>query len=215
VFHQAVVIAGGNAPLSAAQLAGASLFTSNAGVVTASTTAGNAGTLQANISDDQGAAVAAKYAWEQFKFFAGYDFEQATNPHDNLGIGATNDQGGYILSTVNNFAYPHAKILQTEWTGVRYAYDPRTEIAFSLYHTGQNQYGTAAQDATCSAKTQRSKAPQCAGGLYAGSLYVDYHFTKRLDAYGGVEVSNVEGGLASGFNYYTNWAPTAGVRYSF
>ncbi len=230
-YHQATIMAGGNAPLSAAQLT-ASSFTPITGAAVAST-GNNLNTLNGIITDTTGAAIAAKYTWSQFKFFVGYDYENLNNPHDPLGIGATNDQGGYALSQANNHFYAHARILQTVWTGVKYAYDPKTDITLSYYHVNQNQYGDAGQDATCSAASQNLRAAQCAGTLDAVSLYADYHFTKRFDIYGGMEVSNVEGGLAGGTlplgskvgtpvsaanygnNYYTNWAPTVGVRYTF
>lgn len=59
------------------------------------------------------------------------------------------------------------------------------------------------------------------------SAFADYHFTKRFDVYGGLEVSTVSGGIAGGtvtgagaltapgFNYYTNWAPVVGARFTF
>lgn len=225
VYHQAVVIAGGNSPLSASQLT-QSVFTSNSGVVVNST-GNNLNTLQSLISDNAGFAIAAKYTWNQFKFFAGYAHDELQNPSNNVGIGAQNDQGGYVMSSVNNGFYPHPKVLQTIWAGVRYAYNSKTDIVGAYYHVSQNQFGTVYQNATCNAVTQNAKAAQCAGDLNAGSFYIDYHFTKRFDIYTGMEVSTVNGGLAGGtvsttgkltglgFNYYTNWAPVVGARFTF
>ncbi|WP_374544757.1 porin [Rhodoblastus sp.] len=226
VYHQAVVIAGGNSPLSASQLT-SSVFTSNTGI-TVNSTGNNLNTLQALISDNAGFAIAAKYTWNQFKFFAGYAYDELQNPSNNVGIGAMNDQGGYILSSVNNDFYPHPKVLQTFWTGLRYAYNDKTDIVGAYYHVNQNQFGTDAQNLTCStAFSQNTKAAQCAGTLDSGSAYVDYHFTKRFDVYGGMQVSAVNGGLAGGtvstsgkltamgFNYYTNFAPVVGARFVF
>jgi predicted porin len=229
-FHQSVGIANGNSPLSATQLAGYSAFTSNTGVATNSIGNINSNTLQAGVADTTGGAIGAKYTYNQFKFYGGWSHVIFHNPADNVGIGADNDQGGYVLSQVNNAPYHQARLLDTFWTGVKYAYDPKTDITLSYYHVLQNQYGTAAQIATCTAPTQNAKAAQCSGTLDAVSLYVDHHFTKRFDVYAGMMVSNVEGGLAGGtlasgqtkitganlgYNYYTNWAPTAGVRYTF
>ncbi len=227
VYHDAVVIAGGNAPLSAAQLAGASAFVSNTGL-TVNSFGNNFNSLQALISDNTGFAIAAKYTWNQFKFFAGYAHDELQNPSDNVGIGADNQQGGYMLSSVNNDFYTHPKVLQTFWTGVRYAYNDKTDIVGAYYHVSQNQFGTVYQNMTCStAATQNAKAAQCAGALDAVSAYLDYHFTKRFDVYTGLEVSTVNGGIAGGtvsatgklsalgFNYLTNWAPVVGARFTF
>ncbi|WP_298351679.1 porin [Rhodoblastus sp.] len=228
VYHDAVVIAGGNSPLSAAQLAGASAFVSNMGGPTISSIGNNINTLQALISDNTGFALAAKYTWSQFKFFAGYAHDELQNPSQNVGVGAMNQQGGYQLSSVNNDFYTHPKILQTAWTGVRYAYSSQLELIAAYYYVHQNQFGTTAQNLTCvTAKTQNAKAAQCAGDLNAVSAFADYHFTKRFDVYGGLEVSTVNGGIAGGtvttagvlkdigFNYYTNWAPVVGARFTF
>ncbi len=217
-FHQAVAIAGGNSPLSPAQLGGVSVFTSNTGAVTNSIGNVNNNTMQGVISDNTGGAIAAKYTYEQFKFYAGWSHVIYHNPENNAGIGSDNDQGGYILSQVNNFNYPYAKILNTEWIGLRYAYDPKTELVLAYYHEGQNQFGSAAniKAGNCNTKpSQNLYASYCSGTLDAVSGYVDYHFTKRFDAYAGMMVSNVAGGIANGYNYYTNWAPTAGVRFTF
>jgi predicted porin len=218
-FHQSVGIASGNSPLSATQLAGFSAFTSNTGLVTNTIGSSNLNTLQAIVSDTTGGAIGAKYTWNQFKFFAGWSHVIFHNPSNNVGIGAQNDQGGYILSQVNNFGYPNARLLDTVWTGVKYAYDPKTDIVLAYYHVNQNQYGSFAQVTSttsgCNMAHQNARAPQCAGELNAGSLFVDYHFTKRFDVYGGIEVSNVGGGLSNGYNYYTNFAPSAGARFTF
>lgn len=213
-YHQAVVMAGGNSPLSAAQLT-SSTFVNTLGQTVVST-GNNLNTLQANISDDAGAAIGVKYTWNQFKFFAGFDNEVLQNPKDNLGIGADNDEGGYLLSQVNNDNYYHARVLQTVWVGVKYAYDPKTDFTVGYYHTYQNQFGSPTVVATCAtATTQSAKPGECSGTLDVASAFVDYHFTKRFDAYGGLEVSAVNGGLASGYNYYTNWAPVVGARFTF
>ncbi len=153
-YHQATIMAGGNAPLSSAQLTN-STFTPTSGPVVTST-GNNLNTLNGIITDTAGAAIAAKYTWTQFKFFVGYDYENLNNPHDNLGIGATNDQGGYALSQANNHFYAHARTLQTVWTGVKYAYDPKTDITLAYYHTSQNQYGDAGAD-----RDLQRRYPEC------------------------------------------------------
>jgi predicted porin len=205
-------------PLTAAQLAGASTFTSNTGKVTNTIGAINNNTMAGTVSDNYAAVIAAKYTWNQFKLFAGYAYVNYSNPSQNVGIGADNLQGGYILSTVTNNAYPNNKVLQTEWAGVKYAYDPRTDFTVAYYHEGYSQYATTAtlKEGVCNHKnSQNLLAATCAGDLNAVSVLADYHFTKRFDVFAGMMVTNVSGGFASGFLYYTNWAPTAGARFTF
>ena len=229
-YHQAIST---GTPLSAAQLNGAGAFTSNTGLVTNSIGAYNGNTLAATVSDNTGFAIGAKYTWNQFKFFAGWSHVIYHNPANNVGLGAQNDQGGYQLSTVNNRAFPNAKLLDTFWGGVKYAYDPKTDLVLAYYHEGQNNYGTVANLQTCSlqgyvsnvngvtingTKYAYQAAPRssaCSGTLDGVSGYVDYHFTKRFDIYAGMMYSVVGGGIASGYFNVNNWAPTAGVRYTF
>ncbi len=246
-FHQSTAM--GSSGLSSAQLGGISTFTSNnfVGNVAQSTVSygnNNANTLAATVSDTTGGILAAKYTWNQFKFFAGWSHLIFHNPENNVGIGAQNDQGGYVMSTVNNAGYPHARLLDTEWVGFRYAYDPKTEFAFAYYHAEQNGYGFAANTpgvsntasnslATCGlpayisnvngatingVKFAYQSAPRsstCSGTLQAGSGFVDYHFTKRFDVYAGVMYSVLGGGLQSAAFSASNWAPTIGARFTF
>ncbi|MBV9531002.1 MAG: porin, partial [Bradyrhizobium sp.] len=51
------------------------------------------------VTDNTAVMVAAKYAWDPVRFFAGYEHIRQNNPSQPLGVGAT-AQGGYILSGV-------------------------------------------------------------------------------------------------------------------
>jgi predicted porin len=216
-FHQAVSVG----PLNGAQaFTGASTFTPNVGAPVTSIGV-NANTLTGTISDNTGWALAGKYTYGPWKFYAGWAHVIFHNPSENVGVGAQNDQGGYSLSTVNNAAFPHAKLLDTLWLGARYAYDAKTEIFSAFYMERQNGYGSAANLATCAlpayiAYNQTSpRSGTCAGNLYGASAYVDYHFTKRFDVYGGLMYTSVTGGIASGYFSASNWAPTVGARFTF
>jgi predicted porin/cell division protein FtsB len=225
-FNQAVNI---SAPLSAAQLSGISTFTSNnwasataLGVTTTSFVTTNSGTLAATAADVTGGAIGAKYTWEQFKFYSGWAHEVFHNPKNNVGLGSQNDQGGYVLSSVNNANYYHARLLDTFWFGVKYAYDPKTDIIATYQFITQNGYGSPTQLSTCSmatfVRTGAGSAPRssaCSGTINQAAAYVDYHFTKRFDVYGGLNFETLDGGLASGFIYTTQWAPTVGARFVF
>jgi len=169
------------------------------------------------VTDNTAVMVAAKYTWDPFKFFGGYEHIRQTNPSNPLGVGAS-AQGGYLLSGVEDKNLDSPKIVQVAWTGVKYAYDSKTDITLSYYRQWQNDFRVPS---TCSpAAGFRSS---CAGYLNEGSLYADHHFTKRFDAYAGIAYSNVSGGLAIAiphgpgvpYNYNSNLAPTLGGRFAF
>jgi predicted porin len=169
------------------------------------------------VTDNTAVMVAAKYAWDPFDFFGGYEYILQRNPKDPLGIGAT-AQGGYLLSGVEDNNLDSAKLVQVFWTGVKYAYDKRTDVTLSYYHEDQNDFRVPS---TCSAAAGFRSS--CAGTLDEVSLYGDYHFTKRFDVFAGVAYSDVTGGLAIAiphgpgvpYLHNNNTAPTAGARYAF
>jgi predicted porin len=169
------------------------------------------------VTDNTAVMVAAKYTWEPFKFFGGYEHIRQNNPSNPLGIGAS-AQGGYLLSGVEDNNLDSTKVVHVGWTGVKYAYDSKTDLTLSYYRLQQNTYRVPP---TCSPKAGFRSS--CSGYLNEGSLYVDHHFTRRIDAYAGIAYSNVSGGLAiaiphgPGVPYYhdNNLAPTIGVRFIF
>jgi predicted porin len=178
---------------------------------------GTANTEYGIVTDNTAVMVAAKYKWNQFRFFGGYEYIRYTNPANPLGVGAT-AQGGYLLSGVEDNNLDSPKKVQVAWTGVKYAYNSRTDLTFSYYYEGQNDFRVPA---TCSpAAGFRSS---CAGQLNEVSFYVDYRLSKRFDVFTGVAYSDVSGGLAiaiphgPGVPYFfdDNIAPVVGGRYAF
>ena len=169
------------------------------------------------ITDNDAIMVAAKYAWNQFKFYGGYEYVRQVNPANPLGVGAT-AQGGYILSGVEDNALGAPKNVQIFWTGVKYALNSQTEFTLSYYDEIQGNFRVPS---ACGG-TAGLLAP-CAGNLYEVSFYGDYHFTKRFDVYAGIAYSAVSGGLSiaiphlPGVPYLhdSNIAPTVGARYTF
>jgi len=159
---------------------------------------------------------AAKYAWDPFKFFAGYEYIWQNNPSDPLGVGAS-DQGGYVMSGVEDNNLDSEKIVQIWWAGVKYAYDSKTDITLSWYQQRQNDFRVPQ---TCAPGNFRAS---CAGTLNEGSLYTDHHFTKRFDGFAGIAYSFVTGGLAIAiphgpgvpYLHNNNFAPTVGGRFTF
>jgi predicted porin len=168
------------------------------------------------VTDNTAIMFAAKYTWDPFKFFLGYEHIQQFNPTNPLGIGAA-AQGGYLLSGVEDNNLDSPKLVQVAWTGVRYAYDNKTQITLSGYHQWQNDFRVPA---ACPPTSFRAS---CSGFLSEYSLYADHHFTKRFDLFAGVTYSMVSGGLAIAiphgpgvpYNYDNNLAPVVGGRFSF
>jgi len=189
----------------------------NTNRITGANLIGTENTEYGIVTDNTAIMLAAKYSWDPFKFYAGYEHIQQFNPSNPLGIGAS-AQGGYLLSGVEDKNLDRPKIVQIWWTGVKYAYDIKTDITAAWYHQQQNDFRLPP---TCS--TAAGFRASCAGTLNEFSLYADHHFTKRFDAYAGIAYSNVSGGLAiaiphgPGVPYLnkSNTAPTVGARFTF
>ena len=173
-------------------------------------------TVYGIVTDNNAIMVAAKYAWDPFKFYGGYEYIWQNNPSNPLGVGA-DDQGGYLMSGVEDTNLDSQKQVLIWWTGVKYAYDKKTDITLSWYQQRQNTFRVPA---TCGPGNFRSS---CAGTLNEVSLYVDHHFTKRFDGFAGITYSDVSGGLAIAiphgpgvpYNFPNNLAPTVGGRFAF
>jgi len=173
-------------------------------------------TVYGIVTDNNAIMVAAKYAWDPFKFLAGYEYIWQNNPANPLGVGAE-DQGGYIMSGVEDNNLDSEKLVNIWWTGVKYTYRSKTDFTFSWYQQRQNDFRIPP------ACTPQSFRASCAGTLNEGSFYVDHHFTKRFDGYAGIAYSWVSGGLAIAiphgpgvpYNSDNNCAPTVGARFAF
>jgi predicted porin len=177
-------------------------------------------TVYGIVTDNRAIMVAAKYTWDRFKLFAGYEYIRQANPKNPLGIGAS-DQGGYVLSGVEDNNLDSPKHVQIWWTGGKYAIDSKTDVTLSWYHQLQNDFRVPA---TCSTDPSiGNMRASCAGTLNEESLYVDRHFTKRFDGFAGIAYSYVKGGLAIAiphgpgvpYKYDNNCAPTVGGRFTF
>jgi len=174
-------------------------------------------TLYGIVTDNNAFMATGKYTGDQFKFFAGFEYIWQNNPHNPLGVGAS-DQGGYIMSGVEDNNLDSEKILRIWWTGVKYAYDKKTDITFAWYGQLQNNFRVPQ---TCSVAA--GFRASCAGALNEGSLYTDHHFTKRFDGFAGLAYSFVYGGPAIAiphgpgvpYLHNSNFAPTVGGRFSF
>jgi predicted porin len=174
-------------------------------------------TVYGIVTDNNAVMVATKYTWDAFKFFAGYEYIWQNNPANPLGVGAS-DQGGYLMSGVEDNNLDSEKLVNIWWTGAKYSYRSKTDVTFAWYQQRQNDFRLPP---TCSASAGFRSS--CAGALNEGSLYVDHHFTKRFDGFAGIAYSYVSGGLNIAiphgpgvpYNSDNNFAPTIGARFAF
>ena len=174
-------------------------------------------TVYGIVTDNNAVMVAVKYTWDPIKFFAGYEYILQNNPQNPLGVGAS-DQGGYIMSGVEDNNLDSEKLVNIWWTGAKYTYRSKTDFTFAWYQQRQNDFRLPP---TCSASA--GFRASCAGTLNEGSFYLDHHFTKRFDAYAGIAYSWVSGGLGIAiphgpgvpYNSDNNFAPTVGSRLTF
>jgi predicted porin len=178
---------------------------------------GTANTVYGIVTDNNAIMFAAKYTLSSLKFFGGYEYIRQNNPSNPLGVGAT-DQGGYVLSGVEDNNLDSTKIVQIWWTGMKYAYNPKTDITWAWYGQVQNDFRLPP---TCSSAAGFRSS--CSGTLNEGSLYLDHHFTKRFDGFAGIAYSFVTGGLSIAiphgpgvpYLHNSNYAPTVGGRFTF
>ncbi len=189
----------------------------NTNPVTGDNVVGTTNTVYGIVTDNNGIIVAAKYAVDRFKLFAGYEYIWQNNPSNPLGVGAS-VQGGYFMSGVEDKNLDNEKLVQIWWTGAKYTYRKKTDITVAWYQQRQNDFRSPP---TCSASAGFRSS--CAGTLNEGSLFADHHFTKRFDGFAGIAYSYVTGGLGiaiphgPGVPYFSNnnFAPTAGGRFTF
>src|SRR3984957_16454704 len=131
-------------------------------------------TLNGIVTDNNAMMLAVKYKWNRFRFYAGYEYIWQNNPLNPLGVGAS-DQGGYVLSSVEDNNLDSEKLVNIWWAGAKYAVDPKTDVTFAWYQQRQNDFRIPPE---CSASA--GFRASCAGSLNETSLYADHHLTKRF-----------------------------------
>ncbi len=162
--------------------------------------------LAATISDNTAYTLSASYTGGPFKVSGGYEHIKFENPSLPVAAGFAG-LGGYWISVTNNTAFPHPKVFQVSWVGLKYLITPDLDITGAYYHYDQNAYGAV--------KCSTTAAANCSGNESVFSARLDYRLTKRLDVYAGAAYSKVEDGLANGFLHDSNVDPTIGVRFQF
>jgi predicted porin len=192
----------------------------NTNQITGTNLISTSNTLYGIVTDNSAVMAAVKYSSDSVKVFAGYEYIWQNNPANPLGVGAS-DQGGYILSGVEDNNLDSEKLVQIWWTGAKYTYRKKTDVTFAWYQQRQNDFRIPS---TCSTNPSiGNMRASCAGTLNEGSIYLDHHFTKRFDSFVGVAYSFVSGGLDIAiphgpgvpFLNDNNLAPTVGSRFAF
>ena len=173
---------------------------------------------------------------DKVTLFGGFQYVTMSNPeHPQSWYNDYSTIGGYQLFTNQNFlkygsvgdiAYGTDRVVETAWAGAKYETGPWALVAaYYWYH--QNDYITASARNCVSqtAKNVTDKAANhfagytvgtnCAGDVNQGSFLVDYTFNKHLDVYAGVTLSEIGGGLSSGYLQDTGAAVTTGLRLKF
>ena len=184
--------------------------------------------LMATLSNNTGVMLLAKYKWGAWTLSGGYTWFRQANPSDTYPNGFKTI-GGYSVPGQITFpkSNPLSKIFTTTWitynaytdnrfapfffVGAKYAVNPQLDLAGAFYYLSQNDYNTS----PCTGQGINISSSKCAGSTDFYSFLIDYRPVKRVDLYAGVEVSNVYGGLANGYQKVQDIAPTAGLRVRF
>jgi predicted porin len=171
--------------------------------------------LLATLANVTTVLLAARYKWDRTELYAGYSFARLANPSDAFPNGFHTIASGIFVppSEVNADYYDVNQILHTIWAGAKYNVRANLSIAASFTYQWQNDFLPA--PATCTGSGVNTSSPRCAGSQSAISILIDYKPVPRVDLYGGMMVSNVYGGLASGYFKAQNIDPTIGLRIRF
>jgi predicted porin len=173
--------------------------------------------LSATISNDTSIMLLGKYTWNQLTLFGGFeDIEYAapTSNWDRAGNFFTALGGYEAKNGGDKFFTP--EYFQIFWTGAKYAFTPDLVGTIAYYHYNQDFYQSAAVPiAACSSSAHSN----CAGTLDAISALIDYRFgfAQKFDVYAGAMFSQVNNGLANGYQTggHVNIDPTVGLRFRF
>jgi len=171
--------------------------------------------LKATLSNNTGFLLAAKYKWNPFEVYGGYIYTRLADPSDAFTNGfPTIAQGIFVPpGAVNSTDYNVNRILNTFWTGAQYDVSSDLNLSTGIYYQTQNNY--LQPPAICIGSGTGTSSRKCAGSLSGVSAVINYKPVKRVIVYAGVMVSNVTGGLASGYFKSQNIDPGAGIRVRF
>jgi predicted porin len=171
--------------------------------------------LRATLANVAAALVAARYKWDQWEIYAGYSYARLSNPSDAFPNGFPTIARGIFVppGEVNATFYDVNQVLHTVWAGAKY--ELRSDLSLAAGFTYQVQNNFLPPSEACTGSGVNTSSPRCAGSQLAISFLADYKPVPRADLYAGVMVSNVYGGLASGYFKPQNIDPTIGLRIRF
>jgi len=196
--------------------------------------------LKATLSNNTGVLFTAKYQWQAWTFYGAYTWLRQGDTTDTFPNGFRTIGGwnvpGTIPSTfrgaskfwptqwISYTTYAIPRIAPYFWVGAKYAVTPQLDVIGAFYYLQQSDYNTTACTGTLFSTVQpngnkltvaRSSNGACAGSEDFFSVLIDYRPFKRVDLYAGLFVSNLYGGLESGYPATQNISPTAGIRIRF
>ncbi|THD44416.1 MAG: porin [Bradyrhizobium sp.] len=200
--------------------------------------------LKATLADVNAGVIGAKYKVDKLTLYSGYENARLSSPSNYANyVGNTynfNDSWTNYPGVVQADAFGHGtgktEDLQVVWLGAKYGVLSNLDAAVGYYHEWQNNYDinpNAAKNGTtaCAAFSTQTGGKNvvtttgaigkgtvnsdCAGHTDAVSGMLDWRPVKRVDIYSGVMISQVAGGMASGYIHTENVSFTSGVRLAF
>ncbi len=198
--------------------------------------------LKATLSNNTGFMALAKYTWGSLAVSGGYTWFKQSDPSGTFPNGFQTIGGWNVPATIPS-TFPDAKKLwPTQWIsyttyaepriapfwfiGAKYAVTPQLDVAAAFYYLSQTDYNSSTTPCANTNTTfvepngykftvSRSNNSACAGSEDFISFLIDYRPVQRVDLYAGVMISNVYGGIASGYQVSQTINPTAGLRIKF
>jgi predicted porin len=183
--------------------------------------------LKSTLSNNTGFLLLARYKWGPATLYGGYGWIKQADPSNTYPNGFKTIGGwnvpGTIPSTIPGAptlfptqwitydAYVNNRIAPYFWFGAKYAINSQLDVSGAFYYLSQNDYSTS----PCTGTGIHTSSGSCAGSEDFLSFLIDYRPVKRVDLYLGVMVSNVYGGIASGYQQVQTINPTGGLRIKF
>ena len=183
--------------------------------------------LKATLSNNTGFLLLARYKWGPATLYGGYGWIKQANPSDDYLNGFKTIGGWSVPATIPSTIPGAATLFPTQWTidnaytinriapyfwfGAKYAINSQLDVTGAFYYLSQNDYSTS----LCTGTGIHTSSGSCSGSEDFLSFLIDYRPVKRVDLYAGVMLSNVYGGLASGYQQVQTINPTGGLRIKF